>query len=57
MLPQELSARGLAFARQLHLPFSYRGVATDSNHRLDMLEENCVIIDIKQVETPKSHLP
>jgi GxxExxY protein len=50
----ELSLRGVAFKSQLRRPIEYRGLKLKSGLRLDMVVEECVIVELKAVE---NHLP
>ncbi len=47
----ELSQRGLAFKAQDPVPILYKGVRLDANLRPDVLVEDCVIVELKSVET------
>jgi len=49
-LEYELKKRGLEVKRQLLLPVVYEGVKLDAGLRLDMLVEDCVIVELKAVE-------
>jgi GxxExxY protein len=49
-LAHELSARGVAFERQLVVPLVYRGMQIDAGYRLDLVVANSIIIEIKSVE-------
>lgn len=49
-LCHELSKRGLRFQHQLSLPVVYDGVRLEAGLRLDVVVEDCVIIEIKAVE-------
>ena len=49
-LEHELKKRGLEVKRQLLLPVVYEGVKLDAGLRLDMLVEDCVIVELKAVE-------
>ena len=46
----EFKAVGLAYQTQLKVPLTYRGVAVDSEFRLDALVEGLVIVEVKAVE-------
>ena len=46
----ELSARRLAFRRQLPLPVKYKAIQLDCGYVLDLLVENSVIVELKSVE-------
>lgn len=48
-LEQELTARGVAFEREKHLPVLYKGVRLDDAYRIDLLVENKVIVKVKSV--------
>jgi GxxExxY protein len=47
----ELSQRGLGFASQIAVPVVYKGVLLDAKLRPDLLVEDCVIVELKSVET------
>jgi GxxExxY protein len=49
-LCHELSIRGILFQRQLDLPIFYEGIRLESGLRIDILVDNCVILEIKTVE-------
>jgi GxxExxY protein len=49
-LAHELAKRGLTFECQLHLPVVYDGVRLDAGLRIDVLVENCVVVEVKAVE-------
>ena len=48
-LCMELDQAGLAYERQLLLPVMYKGQEI-GRHRLDLLEDDAVIVEIKSVE-------
>ncbi len=48
---RELSLRGLRFRRQVGLPVEYKGVKLDCSHRVDVLVEETVVVELKSVET------
>ena len=48
-LAYELSARGLKVQRQVRVPIKYRGVEIDEEFRIDLLVENCVVVEVKAV--------
>ena len=52
-LKHELSNRDLKVITQLNLPVSYDGVTIDAGYRLDLLVEDSVIIELKEVEQLK----
>ena len=47
----ETRESGLQVATQVALPVTYRDIKMDAGLRLDMLVENCVIVEFKSVET------
>lgn len=50
-LCHEHSSRGGVYRSQLALPVKYRGIQIDGGLRLDLLIENCLIVELKSVET------
>lgn len=46
----ELQARGVRFARQVALPVEYRGKLLEVGYRMDLVVEDCVIVELKAVE-------
>lgn len=46
----ELAKRGLAVARQVPVTFIYDGHVYDEGFRLDLLVDDCVIVELKSVE-------
>ena len=50
-LYKELFLNKISFERQKPLPIDYKGVHLDCGYRLDILVENCVIVELKSVET------
>ena len=49
-LCKELTHRGIAHARQVTLPVTYKGEAVDAQLRLDIVVENRLIVEVKSVE-------
>jgi GxxExxY protein len=49
-LTYELRKSGLTVATQLPVPIVYDGQNLDAGFRLDVLVENCVIVELKSVE-------
>ena len=49
-LRHELKKKGIAVQAQLVLPVIYDGVILDAALRLDLLVEDCVIVELKAVE-------
>ncbi len=50
-LDHELKKRGLNVKRQLTLPVIYDGINVDAGLRLDMLVNDCLILELKTVES------
>jgi len=50
-LTHELKKRALKVASQVSLPIVYDGIRLDAGLRLDMLVEDCVIVELKAVDT------
>jgi GxxExxY protein len=50
-LEYELKKRKLAVARQVSLPVKYDEIEVDAGLRLDLLVEDCVIVELKSVES------
>jgi GxxExxY protein len=49
-LVHELKSKCIQIQNQLTLPITYEGIRVDSGLRLDLMVENCVIVEIKAVE-------
>jgi GxxExxY protein len=49
-LCHELKLRGLRFQGQVAVPVIYKGVKLESGHRLDVIVEETVILEIKTVD-------
>jgi len=49
-LEHVLKKRGLKVLRQVKVPVYFEGVLLDANLRLDLLVEDCVIVEVKAVE-------
>jgi GxxExxY protein len=50
-LAQELSKERLEFKQQETLPLFYDGVTIGSGYRLDLLVLNCVVVEVKAIDT------
>jgi len=50
LLAHEVKQRGFAVERQVPVPIQYKGIRFDEGHRLDLLVENQVVVEIKPVE-------
>ena len=46
----EMTARGLAFQRQMSVPITYKTVRIDPGLRIDFLVENEVVVELKAIE-------
>ncbi len=46
----ELSQLGLSFERQVHMPLTYKGIKLDCGHKLDLLVEDSVVVELKSIE-------
>lgn len=46
----ELSKAGLKFNRQLELPIHYKSIRLDCGYRMDIVVENCLVLELKSVE-------
>lgn len=49
-LVYELKQRGLSLEQQKPLPVTYKNVKLDCRHRLDIVVENLVVVEVKAVE-------
>lgn len=47
----ELIKRGLVVQRQLYIPIKYEGITFDEGLRLDVLVNECIICELKAIET------
>ncbi|MFO8057684.1 MAG: GxxExxY protein [bacterium] len=47
---RELMLRGLTHVRQVQVPILYKGVRLDCGHRIDVIVEDSVIVEIKSVD-------
>ncbi len=48
-LAHELRTRGLAVRREVLMPIRYEGVVLDLAYRIDLLVEECVVVETKSV--------
>ena len=46
----ELTAAGLHFEHQVHLPVVYNGICQSAAYRIDFIVEKCLVVEIKCVE-------
>lgn len=49
-LCHELHLRGIQFQRQMDLPIVYKGVKLQSGHRVDIVVDDTVVVELKSVE-------
>ena len=49
-LAHELKLRDIEFARQVPLPITYKSIQLDCGYRLDLVVENCLILELKTVD-------
>ena len=49
-LEYEIKRRGLKVERQVKVPIIYDGVPLDADLRVDLLVEDCLVVEIKSVE-------
>src|SRR5438045_2840176 len=49
-LCHELGLVGLHFQRQVHLPVVYKGLRLDCSYKMDLVVEDCVVVELKTVE-------
>lgn len=49
-LCHELSKRGIQHQRQVAMPIVYDGISLETGLRLDILVDNCLIVELKAVE-------
>ncbi|MFL5762484.1 MAG: GxxExxY protein [Bacteroidia bacterium] len=50
-LIEELKSKGLKIDRQSHVPISYKGKILGTRLKLDLVVNNCVIVELKSVDT------
>lgn len=50
VLARVLEQRGLSVSRQVSVPLAYNGVVIDNAFKLDLLVEQCLIIELKSTE-------
>ncbi len=46
----ELAKRGISHERQVSVPGTYEGVTVEPGLRLDLIANNCVVVELKSVE-------
>jgi len=50
-LAKEFMLREIPFVRERGLPVEYKGILLEAGYRLDFLVANCVVVEVKAVET------
>jgi GxxExxY protein len=45
----ELASRNLRFATQRAIPIVYKGAKLDASYRIDLIVEDCVVVEVKSV--------
>jgi GxxExxY protein len=50
-LAREMAMRGIFYEQEKSIPLEYKGVKLDCCYRLDFVVENCVIVEIKSIES------
>jgi GxxExxY protein len=49
-LCHELSCLGVPFERQVRMPVNYMGQLLDAGYRIDVLVDNCLLVELKAVD-------
>ena len=49
-LAHELGNRGLSIQRQVHFPVVYQGERLEAGLRIDLLVDDCIVVELKAVE-------
>jgi GxxExxY protein len=49
-LCRELSGRGIPYERQAPRPVSYKGELLDAGYRIDVLVDDCLLVELKAVD-------
>jgi GxxExxY protein len=49
-LCRELTLRGIRYRRQYPLPLEYKGIKLDKGYQLDLLVEDCCVVEVKAVD-------
>lgn len=50
-LKRELDFRGISFQSELLVPINFKGLDVDTNLRCDLFIENCIVLELKTVDT------
>lgn len=54
VLTKELEKRGLRIERQKPVAFTFDGILFEEGFRVDLLVEQCVVVELKSVEKPSA---
>ena len=46
----ELKSKGLTFQKELNIPIEYKGELIKHGYRIDVLVENCLVLELKAVD-------
>jgi GxxExxY protein len=47
----ELTKRGIEFRRQVNVPVEYDGLKMDARFRIDVMVEDCIVCELKAVQS------
>lgn len=50
-LKKELLLRGISFKSEFLVPINFKGIAIETELRCDLLIENCIVIELKAIES------
>ncbi|MBF6641327.1 GxxExxY protein [Flavobacterium sp. J49] len=50
-LKKELTERGISFQSELLVPIQFKGIELETDLRCDFFVENCIVIELKAIET------
>lgn len=50
-LAHELASRGLKVLRQVRVPIVYQGIELDADLRIDLLVDDCVLVEVKALDS------
>lgn len=48
---KELDVRGISFKSELLVPINFKGLDVDTNLRCDLFIENCIVLELKTVDS------
>ncbi len=51
-LARELSLAGIPFRRQVSVPVTYKGEFMEAGYRIDLLVDECLIVELKAAKSP-----